>query len=106
MLKPVLFVAALAAFAVAAQPAAAERATASYECKVTPDGKVIMAVTNPNAFPIYCSVNCHFKFPSGMASTSCSREVAANTVNAELCVKSTGGDKYTLKDGSLDCIKH
>ncbi|HEX5213070.1 MAG TPA: hypothetical protein VFW22_15200 [Pseudolabrys sp.] len=103
MLKPALFAAALAA--AAAQPAFAEKVDATYQCKVTADGKVIMAVTNPHDFNISCSLNCHFKFPGGMASTSCSKTVLASATNQEICVKSTGGDKYTLRDSNMDCYK-
>jgi len=103
MLKSALIAAALAALA--AQPAFAEKVDATYQCKVTPEGKVIMAVTNPHAFNIACSVNCHFKFPGGMASTSCTKTVLASATDQELCVRSTGGDKYTLRDSNMDCYK-
>jgi len=85
---------------------AAEAAKASYTCNISPDGKsVIMAVTNPNDFAIYCSINCHFNFPGGSASTSCSRPVEAKVTGKELCVKSTGGDKYKLREGTIECFK-
>ena len=56
-----------------AQPAIAQNVNASYSCKVTADGKVIVAVNNPNAFQILCSVNCQFKIPGGSTGMSCSK---------------------------------
>jgi hypothetical protein len=105
MLKPALFAAAVAAVAFAAQPAFAEKVDATYQCKVTGDGKVVISVTNPHDFNISCTVNCHFKFPGGSASNGCSKTVLASATNQELCVKSTGGDKYTLRESNMDCYK-
>jgi hypothetical protein len=89
----------------AGHASAAETVKATYSCKVTPDDKVIMAVTNPFDFTISCTLDCQFKFPGGSASTSCSQPVPANVTDHEICVKSTGGDKYTLREGSLECYK-
>ena len=106
MLKQCVLSVSFAAIAlVAALPACAEDVKASYTCKVTPDGKVVVAVTNPNAFAIFCTVNCHFKIPGGSTSMSCSRSVPASVADQELCTKSTGGTKYTLSDGNLECNK-
>ena len=87
----------------AAQTANAQNVDASCTCKVTADGKVIVAVSNPNAFQIFCSVNCHFKIPGGGTSVSCSRSVPASATEHEMCVKSTGGTKYTLRESSIEC---
>ena len=96
----------LAAIAlIAALPAVADDVKASYTCKVTSDGKVVVAVTNPNAFAILCTVNCHFKIPGGTTSVSCSRSVPASVTDQEICTKSTGGTKYTLSDSNLGCIQ-
>ena len=102
MLKPALLAATVAALTIAvAQPAAA-----SYSCTVTPDGKsVVVKVSNPDPFQKSCSINCHFKFPGGSASVSCSKTVPANVTDWEMCVKSTGDDKYTLREGEEDCCK-
>lgn len=102
MLKQSILVAALAGLAiVTAQPAAA-----TYSCGVSPDGKsVIVKVSNPDSFKKSCSINCHFKMPGGSASISCSKTVPANVKDWEMCVKSTGGDKYTFREGSEDCVK-
>jgi hypothetical protein len=43
--------------------------------------------------------------PGGSASISCSNTVPANAKDHELCVKSTGGDKYTFREGSENCVK-
>lgn len=102
MLKSTIFAATLAALAIAtAQPAGA-----TYSCAPSPDGKsVIVKVSNPDPFAKSCSINCHFKLPGGSASVSCSKMVPANVKDWEMCVRETGGDKYTFRDGGEDCVK-
>ena len=101
MLKPAFVAAALALAIVTAQPAAA-----AYSCAPSADGKsIIVRVTNADDFKKSCSINCHFKIPGGSASVSCSKTVPASVKDWEMCVRSTGGDKYTFREGSEDCVK-
>src|SRR5262245_8459740 len=91
--------AAFAAFAISAEPA-----TAAYSCTVTPDGKsVLVKMTNPDPFPKSCTVNCQFRIPGGGASVSCSKTVPADVKDWTMCTRSTGGDKYTFREGDEDC---
>jgi hypothetical protein len=107
MSKQRLPLAGIAAIAlIAAQPAIAQqKIAASYACKVTADGKVIVTVNNPNAFQILCSVSCQFKIPGGSTGMSCSKSVPASATDFELCVKSTGGAKYTVSESDIQCLK-
>ena len=66
---------------------------------------VVVKVTNPDNFVKSCIINCQFRMPGGSASISCSNSVPANAKDHELCVKSTGGDKYTFKEGDEQCWK-
>ena len=78
----------------------------AYSCTVSPDGKsVIVKVSNPAAFKKSCTVNCQFDMPGGSASVSCSDTVPAGATDHELCVKPTGGDKYTFSEGNERCVK-
>jgi len=107
MSKQCIVLAGIAAIALTVtQPAnAQQKIDASYSCKVTADGKVIVTVNNPNAFQIFCSVSCQFKIPNGSTGMSCSKSVPASATYYELCVKSTGGTKYTLRESDIQCNK-